>query len=283
MKRTIILSTIALAIMATPALADMAGNTVYYNSGTALYKIPDVTNTAGGAFVGDAKVGNFGAGLTGSNNVMTDIAFDTDGSLYGISFGSMYSINKATGAATNVGSAVYPANALANYAAGKFYAAVDGTNLSGNNGHFYDVDWGTKTWTDKGRYTDASGTQYLSGGDIWVTADNTVYATINNSNNSKGWLATVNPANAVVTMVAPLPPANSQGDLYGVTQDAAGNILVYENNPKNVYRLSGNTLVDTGINTLANTNGATAVPAPGALLLGLLGLSAAGIRLRRFA
>jgi photosystem II stability/assembly factor-like uncharacterized protein len=92
MKRTIILSTIALAIMATPALADMAGDTFYYHNGSTLY------NTTVGSWAAN-PIGGFGIGD------MTDIAFDTDGKLYGVSFhnrGSFYSINKNTGAATQL-------------------------------------------------------------------------------------------------------------------------------------------------------------------------------------
>jgi hypothetical protein len=273
MKRAIVLTLAALCVLASPALADMSSNRVYYNTASALYTIPDITQTTATGFVGDHMVGSFNIG----SQQMTDIAFDTDGTLYGVSFNNLYTINTTTGVATNKGPGVYPANALANYDTGKFYAAIDGTSLSGFNGYFYSVDVSTNTWSQIGRYTDASGTQYLSGGDIWVT-DEAVYAIINNGNNTQSWLATVNPANALVSNLIPLGPA----DMYGLTGDAAGELLVYRATG-DIYKIQGGALVDTGHNTIAGAYGATAVPVPlpASILLGAFAVGLAGRKLRK--
>jgi hypothetical protein len=280
MKTKLIFFTIVFTFLIAPALADIAGNRVYYHTGSELWTIPDVAQTSGTNFVGDVKIGNFGI------SDMTDIAFDSDGkTLYGVSFGSVYKINTTDGAATYIGPAQYPANALANFGPGMFYAALDGTSPAGNSGDFFVINMATHTWTNKGQYTDAAGNLYLSAGDIWDTGgDETVYATINNSNNTQGWLATVDPSNARVFLVAPLPGVAAPGDLYGLTQNDEGDLLVYRSS-KDVWKLVGNALVDTTIDTRAATWGATAVPVPvpGAVLLGMLGLSVAGVKLRKFA
>jgi hypothetical protein len=276
MKRKLIFITIVCAFLTAPALADIAGNTVYYHDGSALWTIPDIAQTSGGGFVGDVKIGYFGI------SDMTDIAFDSDGTtLYGVSFGSVYTINTATGAATRIGDAQYPANALANFGPGMFYSAIDGAGQGGINGHFFVIDMDTNTWTDKGQYTDAFGNKYLSAGDIWDTGgDETVYATINDLANNQGWLATVDPDTAQVFLVAPLPGVAAPGDMYGLTQNDEGDLLVYRSS-QDVWKLVGNVLVDTTIDTRAATWGATAVPVPvpAAVLLGILGFCVAGLKL----
>jgi hypothetical protein len=62
-------------------------------------------------------IGNMGV-------VMTDIAFDPSGNLYGITFGGLYSINAATAAATFIGNHSVPVgNALVFATDGTLYAA----------------------------------------------------------------------------------------------------------------------------------------------------------------
>jgi len=267
MRKVIFISALW-AVMLAPAMADMAGNVVYYHSGSALYSIPDVTNTSGSGFVGDYFIGNFGV-------QMTDIAFNTDGTLYGVSTSNLYTIDPTTAATTWAQSnPVSGMNALGNFGSGQFYAAQY------NNGYFYTLDLNVSpSWTYNGQYADSTGA-YQSSGDIWVTGGGTVYATIRRGSN--GYLATVNPTNAMVTIVAPIS-GSVPADLYGLIENGAGDLLVLREN-KDVLRLEGNTLVDTGINTLGTVYGSTAiVPVPGAVLLGILGLGAVGVKVRKYA
>ncbi len=69
-----------------------------------------------------STIGNMGV-------VMTDIAFDPSGNLFGISFSNLYSINAATGSATNIGShGIAGGNALVFGADGMLYGAGASTN-----------------------------------------------------------------------------------------------------------------------------------------------------------
>ena len=266
MKRLMLISVVC-AFMAAPALADMAYNFTYYHDSGTLYGIPDITNTSGGGFVGEYTIGSFG-------RTMADIAYDWDNNqLYGV-YGGLYTISRATGKATLVASGP-TTNALGwNQATGGFYAASNGS------GNFYDVT-AAGVYTFIGKYSDGVST-YSSQGDIWVAADGTVYATMAGGiATQKIWLATVNPATAGVTLIAPIPDNSSVNDLYGLTENADGELLVYQSNG-NVYKLNGSNLDDIGADTAHQVWGATTVPVPGAVLLGLLGLSAAGIKLRKF-
>jgi hypothetical protein len=79
--------------------------------------------------------------------IMTDIAFDPSGNLWGITFGSLFKINKTTAASTIVGNIGTSANSLVFDSSGVLYTAnsslytVDTTtgaaNLVGNGGYSY--------------------------------------------------------------------------------------------------------------------------------------------------
>jgi len=82
--------------------------------------------------IGTVDVATGTATLIGNSGVvLTDIAFDPSGNLYGISFTNLYKINKTTGAATNVGSlGIGDANALVFRSDGTLFAAgFASTNL----------------------------------------------------------------------------------------------------------------------------------------------------------
>lgn len=253
--------------MTVPAVADIANNLTYYHDSSNLYAIPDVTSKVGGNFVGEYTIGPFG-------RTMADIAYDwSNNTLYGV-YGGLYTISRSTGNATKILNGP-TTNALGNYGPGLFYAASNGS------GKFYNIDVAAASYTLIGAYSDGVST-YSSQGDIWVAADGTVYATMaGGTATQKIWVATVNPATAAVTLIAPMPE-QSLSNLYGLTENELGQLLVYQEN-KNVYYLSGTKLLDYDANTAHAVWGATTVPIPGAVLLGILGLSAAGIKLRRFA
>lgn len=94
------------------------------------------------------SVGNMGI-------VMTDIAFDPSGNLYGVSFTDLYRINRDTAAATSIGSlGVGGMNALVFGSDGTLYGAAF------NNQNLYTVNPTT------GQATSLGSTGFSSGGDL---------------------------------------------------------------------------------------------------------------------
>ena len=91
-------------------------------------------------------VGNMGV-------VMTDIAFDPTGNLYGISFNKLYQINKDTAALTPVGNTGITSNSLVFDADGTLYTA---------NSALYKLNPSTGAATRVG----SGGTAYNSSGDL---------------------------------------------------------------------------------------------------------------------
>lgn len=81
--------------------------------------------------LGTVDVATGSVELIGSMGVvMTDIAFDPDGDLFGLSFTGLYSINAASGAATFIGNhGIAGGNALVFGAGGTLYAAGSSTGL----------------------------------------------------------------------------------------------------------------------------------------------------------
>jgi hypothetical protein len=258
---------VACLVIVGPAMADMSSNRVLYHSGSTLYSILDVTDTTGSSFNNDFKIGDFGT-------TMHDIAYNwSNGKLYGVR-DKLYEIDLSTGLASSAGLTPFAANAMGyDNTADLLYAAQY------NTGNFYTIDIGLGTVTASGSYKDVTGASYSSHGDIWVTADGTIYATV--AKGSTPYLVTValGGANPIVTPVVTLPSAN----WYGLTENASG-LLIYSE-AKDVFRFSGGILSDTTFDTAYGPvyGATTVVPIPGAVILGLLGLGVAGIKLRKYA
>jgi len=105
-------------------------------------------------------IGNMGV-------VMTDIAFDPSGNLYGISFTNLYSINPGTAAATFIGGHGVPGgNALVFATDGTLYAAgFSGTNLYRiNPANGATTDLGNMGFTSGGDLAFNAGKFYLADG-----------------------------------------------------------------------------------------------------------------------
>jgi hypothetical protein len=81
--------------------------------------------------IGTVDVHTGAVTLVGNSGiVLTDIAFDPSGNLWGISFTDLYKLNKATGAATLVGSTgISHGNSLVFGTDGTLYAASNSTDL----------------------------------------------------------------------------------------------------------------------------------------------------------
>jgi hypothetical protein len=109
---------------------------------------------------GDATViGNMGV-------VMTDIAFDPTGNLYGISFNNLYSINRTTAASTLIGSlGLNGANALVFATDGTLYAA------SFNTTNLYTVNTSTGLATSLGSMGfNSAGDLAFNAGDFFLSS-----------------------------------------------------------------------------------------------------------------
>ncbi|MCD6303503.1 MAG: hypothetical protein J7M21_00905 [Planctomycetes bacterium] len=267
MKR-LLLAALAVSLTAPLATADVPGGPVFYQDPSTLYRMDDVTS-GGGTAIGSWNV------------IMTDIAFSehtTD--LFGVTRNQLYRIDTSTAAITLLagGLGTGRINALGSYATGGFYAAEYIT------GNFYDLVWNgsTLSQTLKGSYHDSDSengfggtTTFQSSGDIWITPSDVVYATVHTT--GAGYLVTVDPATAEVDYVASLPST----DLYGIAQVGSDIYLFRDSSDRSIYKLSGGTVVDTGVDTSGSTYGATAIPAPGAAVLAAMGIGLVGWLRRR--
>ena len=102
-------------------------------------------------------IGNMG-------RVMTDIAFDPTGNLYGIDFGSLYSINKTNGASTFIGNFGTSLNSLV--------FASDGTLFAANTSLYtINVSTGAATVVGNGGYAyNSSGDLAFIGNDLMLSS-----------------------------------------------------------------------------------------------------------------
>jgi outer membrane protein assembly factor BamB len=213
----------------------------------------------------DVAIGNMGV-------VMTDIAFDPSGNLYGLSFTGFYSIDETTAAATPIGNHGVPGgNALVFGSDGTLYAA----GFSGGN--LYTINPGTGASTLVGNMGFASaGDLAFNGGKFYLSSSN-------------GQLVEVNPNTGAGVAVG----AFGFNNVFGLAT-AENGVL---------YGLSGSTLFSvntaTGAGTLVNTYGPGSmgdsfgssffleanqpdVPEPSTLALFGIGMAGVGFaRLRR--
>ncbi len=220
-----------------------------------------VDDASGNIFTVDSSTG--ASTLKGNAGVvLTDIAFAPNGSLYGVSFSNLYSINKNTGAATNIGSLGFnDVNALTFSSAGKLYGAGNGS------GTFYEINTGT------GAAAALFNTGTSSGGDL-AFLGNSLYYT-----NSTGSLFSINVGAGSTTPIGSLGVAN----VFGL---AADNGILFGTAGRNIYAINTTTgaagsPLSTYTSSLAIANGATAAPVPlpaaiwlfGSALVGLIGFN----------
>ena len=201
-------------------------------------------------------------------------------------------------------------NALSNFGPGKFYAAVDGGSQSAaGNGHLLEWTWDGANLAgyDRGAYHDAdaepqfisyrsngtsNGTNwnFVSTGDLWQW-NNTLYATMtitdaDNAAEIRYVLVTVAPSNAEVDFVAELDPwshANindhsnvNGGHKFDALVNWGDNVGMIRDDGYLIY-WDGANLINSGIDVgctdiVGGTVEPVPVPAPGAAILGLLGL-----------
>jgi hypothetical protein len=202
-------SAAAKCCVADPTPAD---GTIWANSSDTLYRLDPVTFAV-------TKVGKFGAG-----EEITDIALTPAGALYGISFTTLYAVDKVTAKATaraSVGGSGN--NALAFLANGTLIAADSGGGVK-------TIDPTTGQVTGVGAY----GSGFASSGDLVAVSDGTMYGT---SSTTKGGgdasgsnvLLLVDSATGVATAVGPTGHGNVWGLAYAgarvIGLTTAGEIL----------------------------------------------------------
>jgi len=206
--------------------------------------------------------------------VMTDIAFDPGGSLLGIDFESLYSINPSTGATTKIGAHGIPGgNALVFSSSGVLYGA-------GSNGTLYTIDTGSGIGTALPGSTGgaSSGDLAFFGGDLYL---------------STGGSSETDTLRRLIPGVGNVSVGSlGVGDVFGLAN--GGNGILYGLSGLSIYSVNTTTglatfLKDYGDQGLTPAWGSAffdeaepdPIPEPGTLLLVGSGLSALALRRRR--
>jgi len=212
----------------------------------------------------DTLVGNSGAALT-------DIAFDPNGNLYGITFSNLYRINTSTGAATLIGGG-FPVqmNALTFSSTGVLYGAATGSN------GFYTIN------TTTGAATLVGNIGSTSAGDL-AFHNGVLYLS-----SSTGNLVSINVSTGVGTIIGSLGPA---GGSFGLA-NGDDNVL-YAVNGTNIFSVNTATGLGTLVvgygGVLSGANGTAffqeavvpSIPEPETYAMLLAGLGLLGFAARR--
>ncbi len=137
--------------------------TALFASGSAL-ALPTMWIGDGNGRLGTVDVATGAVNVIGSmGQTMTDIAFDPNGNLYGITFGQLYSINKTTAQSTLIGNTGSSLNSLVFDAAGNLYAANNSLyRLNVSTGAASLVGNGGSSYSSAGDLAFVGGQLYLS-------------------------------------------------------------------------------------------------------------------------
>ena len=159
---------------------------------------------------------------SGASPTITDIAVTPAGTIYAVSFTTLYGIDPQTAVATQIGSGLGEpdVNALASDSAGNLFAATV-------SGKFLRVDAKTGASTVIGQY----GSNYSSAGDIVFSTPGSLFAAIQASS-TNSILATVAPGTGVATRVGSSTTDSGFANVYslsavgglvfGLTSDGGG-------------------------------------------------------------
>ncbi len=222
-----------------------------------------VSTSTGGIYDVDTTTG--AATFVASGVMLTDIARDASGNLWGVDFNNLYAIDTDTNTFTNVGNlGAYGMNALT-FNSGTLY----GANFTNNNTYSIDTTSGIATVLGSGSYVSAGDLAFNSSGDLFLAADtasNDTFASVNTST----WASTAIGQTGIDNAYG---LAFVDGVMYGVS--AANDI----------YTIDTSTGVATLISSITGISGdvygasVSAVPVPAAVwlfvsgALGLIGFS----------
>lgn len=202
---------------------DLCG--VFVHSATNLYRL-DVPTLA------PILIGPFNTG----GPAMTDIAIDKDDAMIGISLAKLWSIDRATGAATEIGAFNGGTDGLSSLS----FVPLDDADpnsaerliTAGDSGNVYAVDRTTGATTLLGNYGTSSGLQIRSAGDLVSIRGlgNFAMVTLGDTPSATDFLATVDTTTWVATPVGTLSTgfdrvfglAYRDGTFYGFVDDGSG-------------------------------------------------------------
>lgn len=209
-------------------------------------------------------VGDMGA-------VMTDIAFDPAGNLFGIAFTTLYRIDTTTGASTLVGNLNTSVNSLVFSADGTLYAA---------NNQLYTIDPVTAATSTVGN----GATFYISSGDL-AFVQGELY--LSSSVPTSDTLMRLDTATGAATSVGSLGVSSVYGlassdrvSLYGVSGTDIYSVSTTSGNASFLQTFAGQGLGET-YGTAFRSESAPPIPEPGTAALGTVGLLGLWMALRR--
>lgn len=246
------------SILAIGALAlTTSVNAAFITISTSTGNIYDVDTATG--------VASFVANGT---EVMTDIARDANGDLWGVSFSNLFSIDENTNTFTNVGS--LSSGATPNMNALTFGGnTLYGASTSNNNLYSIDTTSGIATSLGAGSYSSAGDLAFDATGALFLAADTSPDDT----------LASVNPTDGSSAAIG----ATGINDAYGLA--FVDGVMYGVSSGKGLYTINTATGAATLLGSITGITGdvfgatISAVPVPAAVwlfalgLLGLLGFS----------
>ena len=247
MKHTIGALVLGLCLSGSPALASPV--MYVHDSGGELGTVDVSTGAV-------TLIGNMGV-------IMTDIAFDTSGQLYGVSFSNLYSINAGTAAASLIGAhGIAGGNALVFGSDGTLYGAGNASTS------LFTINPGT------GASAAVGNMGFFSGGDLAFNGGSFYLASSSNQ------LVRVNPTTGAGSLVGSFGVANmfglatgDDGVLYGVASTTIYTISTSTGAATNPVPFGGQGLGQAFGESFFHE--AAAVPEPGTLTLLGLGVAAA--------
>lgn len=231
-----------------------------------------VSDSSGNLGTVDVTTGNVTV-IGGMGQVMTDIAFDPNGNLFGVTFSGLYNINKNTGSISLIGSTGTSLNSLVFDSSGTLYGANSGL-------YTLDTTNGSTSFVGSGGGYSSSGDLAFIGNDLFLSSGGGDRLFDIDTTTGIG----TNIGNIGFSSVYGLATDNNL-DLYGVVGTSIINIDTLSGAGSFLINYGGQGLgvaYGSAFFEEACSGNCTSVPEPGSLSLGLLALGLLGVvRLRK--